>query len=85
MDEQAVLSAIAAVLAPYQPAEGPYPLVYHLQIEADGTITAIEPIGKDAPAISIPDQMITPVPERSLKVELTYRGAAQLLVRELLE
>ncbi|MEM6255237.1 MAG: hypothetical protein AAF821_20170 [Cyanobacteria bacterium P01_D01_bin.156] len=77
-----VLSAIATQLAPYQPMNATYPLVYRLQIAADGTITNLEAID-EAPAIAL--TTITPAPGRSLSVELTYTGAARPMVREVFE
>ena len=79
---QPLLAAIATQLAPYQPTEVNYPLVYHLQIAPDGTIIAIEPIG-EAPAIATPNEVIKPAPGRSLKVELTYTGTNRPIIKEL--
>lgn len=78
--DEMLLAVIAAQLAPYQPPEAPYPLVYRLQIAADGAITTIEPIGDSAPEISVFDQ-ITPAPGRALNVEVTFTGAERPLVQ----
>ncbi|MBT9316369.1 DUF4335 domain-containing protein [Leptothoe spongobia] len=79
------LDAIATQLAPYQPTGVTYPLVYHLQIAPDGKITAIEPISENAPAIAPSNQVVTPAPGRSLRVELIYTGTSRPLVNELFE
>ncbi|MGD1856889.1 MAG: hypothetical protein ACFB2W_21855 [Leptolyngbyaceae cyanobacterium] len=76
-----MLAAIATQLAPYQPTEVSYPLVYHLQLAPNGTITAVEPID-NAPALELPDQIAAP--GRSLQIELIYTGNEQPTVRELL-
>ncbi len=79
-----ILVAIATQLAPYQPTTAPFPLVYHLQLSPDGTITAMEPISENAPVI-LPPPALTPAPGRPLRVELTYSGTNRPTVRELLD
>ncbi|MEM1240490.1 MAG: hypothetical protein AAGI45_11675, partial [Cyanobacteria bacterium P01_H01_bin.26] len=78
---ETILAAIAAHLAPYQPTDAAYPLVYHLQIAADGTILALEAISNDAPTLDIPPLSISP--GRPLRIELTYTGTAPPRVVEL--
>ena len=78
-----VLDAISTQLAPYQPTGINYPLVYHLIIAPDGTITTVEPISEKAPAIS--PSVINPAPGRSLRVELIYNGNDRPVVNELFE
>ncbi len=81
--DDALLSAIATQLAPYQPTDTPYPLVYHLQIAADGTILTLDPVSDNAPMLEIPaDVKISPA-GRLLQVEVTYTGAVRPTVREL--
>ncbi len=80
-----VLDAIATQLAPYQPTEANYPLMYHLQIASNGTIIAIEPIGENVPAIMVSNEVINPAPGRSLKVEVIYTGDNRPVVNELFE
>ena len=72
--EGAILAAIAADLAPYQPTDTDYPLVYHLQIAADGTILALEAVSTNAPTLDIPPQTLSISPGRPLRIELTYTG-----------
>ncbi|MEM9978240.1 MAG: DUF4335 domain-containing protein [Cyanobacteria bacterium P01_D01_bin.2] len=78
---ETILAAIAADLAPYQPTDAAYPLVYHLQIAADGTILALEAVSNDAPTLDIPPLSISP--GRPLRIELTYTGTAPPRVVEL--
>ena len=77
----AILDAIATHFAPYQPIDGPYPLVYRLQIGSDGTILELAPISENAPAIQA--EAVTPPPGRLLRLELTYTGANLPMVMEL--
>lgn len=79
-----LLSAIATRLAPYQPTGTPYPLVYHLQIAADGTILVVDPVSENAPALEVPEDLKTLPPERLVQVEVIYTGSARPTVRELL-
>ncbi|MEM7797083.1 MAG: hypothetical protein AAF579_21855, partial [Cyanobacteria bacterium P01_C01_bin.118] len=79
------LAAIATQLATAQPTDVTYPLVYHLQVTPDGTITTIEPISENAPAIALPEQAINPAPGRFLQVELIYTGANRPMANELVE
>ena len=79
----AMLAAIAADLAPYQPTDTAYPLVYHLQIAADGTILALEAVSNDAPILDIPPQTLSVSPGRPLRLELTYTGIIPPRVVEL--
>ncbi|MEM8611993.1 MAG: hypothetical protein AAGF93_08235 [Cyanobacteria bacterium P01_H01_bin.105] len=82
-DMGSLLAAIAAQLAPYQPTDTAFPLVYHGQIAADGTILALEPVSEQAPTIEIPENIkISPPPERLIQIEITYTGAERPIVRE---
>ena len=76
-------AAIAADLAPYQPTDTDYPLVYHLQIAADGTILALEAVSTNAPTLDIPPQTLSISPGRPLRIELTYTGTTPPRVVEL--
>ncbi|MEM9264702.1 MAG: DUF4335 domain-containing protein [Cyanobacteria bacterium P01_F01_bin.13] len=78
-----VLNAIAAQLAPYQPTEVNYPLVYHLQVAPDGEIITIDPIGENVPMIEVSGETITPAPGRSLKIEIIYTENNRPVVNEL--
>ncbi|ESA33209.1 hypothetical protein N836_22725 [Leptolyngbya sp. Heron Island J] len=80
--DDALLAAIATQLAPYQPTDTAYPLVYHLQIAADGTIVTLDPMSEDAPNLEIPANIKTQPPGRSLQVEIIYTGSARPTVRE---
>lgn len=83
-DGGSILAAIAAHFAPYQPTDSPYPLVYRLQIDSDGTILELEPISENAPTIQAEALTpLTPPPGRLLQVELTYTGDWLPIVREL--
>ena len=81
--EDFALAAIAAQLAPYQPTDTAFPLVYHGQIAADGTILALESVSEQDPTIEIPENTkISPPPERLIQIEITYTGAERPIVRE---
>ena len=77
-----VLAAIATQLAPYQPTDTPYPLVYSLQIAADGTISNLSPVSENAPALEIPEGVTIQPPGRLLQVEIIYTGSQRPTVRE---
>lgn len=68
----AIINRIARQLGRYQPMGVAYPLVYHVQIFADGTIHSIEPISEGAPAIAPPEKIAAP--GRPVRLELIYTG-----------
>ncbi|NEZ64111.1 DUF4335 domain-containing protein [Leptolyngbyaceae cyanobacterium CCMR0082] len=82
VDGEEILREIATQLAPYEPADATYPLTYHIQIAADGTILNLEPISPNAPILNIPTDVIHLTPGRLLQLELIYTGADQPIVQE---
>ena len=79
----AVLDAIASQLAPYQPIDVDYPVVYQVQIAADGQFLSLDPISEGAPTLEVPDVTINPSPGQALRAEVTYTGSARPTVIEL--
>lgn len=78
-----ILAAIATQLAPYQPKDVSYPLIYQLQISPDGTILTQVPVSENAPALDLSEVIITPSPRRVLTVEVTYPESGRPTVREI--
>ncbi|NEQ49184.1 MAG: DUF4335 domain-containing protein [Leptolyngbya sp. SIO3F4] len=79
----ATLSAISTEFSRFQPREATYPLVYHLQVSPNGTITAVQPISEAAPTIELSNQAIVPPPGRPLRVEMVIDRGTRPTVREL--
>lgn len=82
-DDGGILAAIATQLAPYQPKDAAYPLIYQLQISPDGTILTQTSVSDNAPELDLSDVIITPPPGRALTVEVSYTRSGLPTVREI--